>query len=329
MFGCSISQSTPIDGGILMRSLIPSLKLKYFHIMLFFLLILSACSSTDSSIKDDNVGVSPEPAVEETISVTLKSPAPTEAKRILRPEGNTIETRFDVPEGFERIPVEEGSFEGYLRNLPLKPDGSYVHYYDGGIKYKNVYSAVIDMDIGERDLQQCADAVMRLRAEYLFQKGLYDDIHFNFTNGFCASYSKWRQGYRISVKGNEARWIQTALVSNTYESFREYMDMVFAYAGTISLAQELKAVSVEDMKIGDVFIQAYPGHCVIVVDMAQNPETGEKLFMIAQSYMPAQDIQILKNYNDESISPWYSIDFGDVLDTPEWRFYKDDLKRFE
>ncbi len=107
------------------------------------------------------------------------------------------------------------------------------------------------------------------------------------------------------------------------------MDMVFAYAGTISLAQELKPVAIEDMRIGDVFIQASPCHCVIVVDMAQNTETGEKLFMIAQSYMPAQDIQILKNYNDESISPWYSVDFGDVLNTPEWKFNKGDLKRFE
>ena len=311
-----------------MKFIVSFCKVIFVHILLV-LLVLSACSPKDSSQMEENVGVSPEPVIEKTEAVSTNEPTPVQSKSIIKPEGNTVKTRFDVPEGFERMPVADGSFESYLRNLPLKPDGSYVQYYNGKIKYNGVYCGVIDMDIGERDLQQCADAVMRLRAEYLYEKALYDEIHFNFTNGFCASYSKWRQGYRISVNGNEARWVQTALVSNTYQNFREYMDMVFAYAGTISLAQELKPVAIEDMRIGDVFIQASPGHCVIVVDMAQNTETGEKLFMIAQSYMPAQDIQILKNYNDESISPWYSVDFGDVLNTPEWKFNKGDLKRFE
>ena len=46
------------------------------------------------------------------------------------------------------------------------------------------------------------------------------------------------------------------------------------------------------MQIGDVLIQGgSPGHAVIVVDMAENPATGEKLYLLAQSYMPAQDIQ--------------------------------------
>ena len=218
-------------------------------------------------------------------------PTPVQSKSILRPEGNTVETRFDVPEGFERVPVADSSFESYLRNLPLKPDGSYVHYYDGKIKYNGVYCAVIDMDIGKRDLQQCADAVMRLRAEYLFEKGLYDEIHFNFTNGFCASYSKWRQGYRISVNGNEDRWVQTAHVSNTYQSFREYMNMVFAYAGTISLDQELKPVAIENMRIGDVFIQAYPGHCVIVLIWLKTSKPGE-LFMVHKAICPPRHSNI-------------------------------------
>ena len=71
--------------------------------------------------------------------------------------------------------------------------------------------------------------------------------------------------------------------------------MVFAYANTVSLERQLKSVDVKDMQIGDVFMKGpLPGHCVIVVDMAENEETGEKLFMIAQSYMPAQEIHVLK-----------------------------------
>lgn len=108
------------------------------------------------------------------------------------------------------------------------------------------------------------------------------------------------------------------------------MDMVFAYAGTLSLGQELIPVELNDMEIGDVFIRdGSPGHAIIVVDMAQNNLTGEKVFMLAQSYMPAQQTQILINKSNEQISPWCLMDIEDELITPEWKFKKTDLKRFE
>lgn len=243
--------------------------------------------------------------------------------------GKTIGERFKLPKGFERTEVAQGSFQEYLRSLPLKPQGTKVKLYDGKIKTQDVYDAVVDMDIGDRDLEQCADAVMRLRAEYLYKKGLYDKIHFNFVCGFNAEYSKWMQGYRISVKGNSASWMKSAAPSNDYKSFRQYLDMVFAYAGTESLAKEMEKVSLSEMNIGDVFIKGpLPGHTVIVVDMAENKATGEKLFMLAQSYTPAQDIQILKNQNDINISPWYCVNFGDKLVTPQWKFSKEQIERF-
>ncbi len=248
---------------------------------------------------------------------------------IINPDGSTIQERFMTPEGFERVPVQQGSFGKYLRNLPLKPHSSKVRYYDGRIKPRDVYEAVIDMDIGDRDLQQCADAVMRLRAEYLYGKGFYDKIHFNFTNGFRADYSVWMRGNRIIVEGNKVYWVEKAGFSDSYGAFMQYMEMVFAYAGTLSLSKELESVPVDEMRIGDVFIKGgTPGHCVIVVDMAVNRATGEKLFMIAQSYMPAQDIHILKNENHIAVSPWYSTDFGEVLQTPEWTFDREQLMRF-
>lgn len=258
------------------------------------------------------------------------SASPASVVTLVNESGTTIEERFSVPSGFERIAVQEGSFEEYLRQLPLKPHGTEVKYYDGRIKPREVHEAVIDIDVGDRDLQQCADAVMRLRAEYLYRNGLYDKIHFNFTNGFRADYNKWVQGYRISVNNNTVSWVKRTGYSTDYASFRSYMDMVFAYAGTLSLSREMQPVSIEEMKIGDVFIKGgSPGHCVIVVDMAENKDSGEKLFMLAQSYMPAQDIHILKNPESENLSPWYSLDFREQLATPEWIFTKDQLMRFE
>ena len=61
--------------------------------------------------------------------------------------------------------------------------------------------------------------------------------------------------------------------------------------------------------------------------MAVDQSTDEKVFLLAQSYMPAQDIHILKSF-DNYISPWYKLDFGDTLNTPEWTFTRGDLYRF-
>lgn len=244
--------------------------------------------------------------------------------------GNTVKTRFTLPEGYERIPLSENSFGEYLRNLPLKPHGSKVKYYNGDVKEKsNVYLAVVDMEIGAKNLQQCADAVIRLRSEYLFSRKLYDKIHFNYTSGFNAEYSKWKQGYRIALNGNNARWVKSTEPSGSYEIFRKYLDNVFTYAGTASLSKEMKSIAYKDLQPGDVLIKGgSPGHTVIVIDMAIHKTTGKKIYMLAQSYMPAQDIQILCNPENKN-SPWYELDEqSSNVYTPEWTFKTTEAKKF-
>jgi hypothetical protein len=244
--------------------------------------------------------------------------------------GNTVQQRFQLPLGFVREEESKSSFGHFLRNLSLKPVGSNVLYYDGTVKYnRNVYKAVVNLPIGKQDLHQCADAVMRLRADYFYSQKQYDKIHFNFTNGFRVEFSKWVAGYRIAVKGNKTSWVKTAKPSDSYETYWKYLETVFMYAGTASLEKELKAIKVSDLKIGDVFIKGgFPGHAVIVVDVAVNPKTKQKIMLLAQSYMPAQELQILKNPNSSSLNPWYVTDFGASLKTPEWTFNSSQLKRF-
>ena len=244
--------------------------------------------------------------------------------------GTTIEKRIKVPENFERTKVDTTSFSYYLRTLRLKPHGSTVTLFDGRTKTNyNIYDAVIDLPIGNKDLHQCADAIMRLKAEYLWNQKRYSEIHFNFVSGLRADYSKWMEGKRIVYAGNNTHWTDSGTASNTDKDFWNYMECVFRYASTLSLTKELKSVPIESMQIGDVFIHGgAPGHAIIVVDMAINPETKEKLFLLAQSYMPAQEIQLLKNPNNEGLSPWYSLSFSGDLYTPEWTFSQDELKRF-
>ena len=246
----------------------------------------------------------------------------------VNPEGMTVETRYNVPSGYKRISVEDGSFAHFLRNQKLKPYGEKVLYFDGRIKKsEGIYDSVVDVQIGDRDLHQCADAIMLLRAEYFYQKKEYDKISFNFVSGFNAQYSKWIQGYRINPDGKGSYYKKTG-PSNTYKDFRNFMNIVFGYAGTLSMEKEMKPQTLDSIKIGDVFIKGgSPGHAVIIVDMAEN-DKGEKIFMLAQSYMPAQQTQILLNPNDVSMGVWYSLKGTDILNTPEWRFGVENLKKF-
>ena len=243
---------------------------------------------------------------------------------------NSLENRIKVPPGFKRVSAAEGEFARWLRGLPLKPGKPDVLLFDGSRKSnQSVHAAVVDIDVGGRDLQQCADAVIRLRAEYLFQRGDFEEIVFHFTDGTPARYTRWAAGYRPRVSSSRVGWLPGTAPDHSYTGFRRYLDAVFTYAGTISLDRELRALrDPNEAAPGDVFIEAgSPGHAVLVVDVAVNA-AGRRLLLLAQSYMPAQDIHILINPTNPSISPWYEADMGESLTTPEWVFSRRHLKRF-
>lgn len=242
---------------------------------------------------------------------------------------NTVATRFSVPTDFKRSETNGISFAYFLQNLPLKKTGSRVKLYNGKTKSNEVYDAVIDLPIGNKDLHQCADAVMRLRADYFYNQRKFNDIHFNFTNGFQVDFSKWILGYRIKMKGNKTFWSKTTEPSSDYKTYWAYMETIFQYAGTASLEKELKPKKMQDLQIGDVFIKGgFPGHAVIVIDKAVNSKTKKNIFMLAQSYMPAQDLQVLKNMTNSTISPWFELNMESNLETPEWTFTQFQLKTF-
>lgn len=223
---------------------------------------------------------------------------------------------IEPPSGYIRLPLQDGSFGSWLRMLPLLPGGTPVHLYNGTLKRnQNAHFAVIDIDVGHANLQQCADAVIRLHAEYLFQAQAFDLISYDFTSGDTCTWRDWSQGLRPTVKQAHVEWHNKARPDESYANFRRFLTTVFIYAGTASLSRQLPRVEAGDMTIGDVVIQpGFPGHAVLVVDQAQN-DLGESVFLLAQSYMPAQQIHILKG--DEG--PWYR-PVTRILITPEWTF---------
>ncbi len=244
--------------------------------------------------------------------------------------GDTVSTRFAPPSGFERVTMPPGSFGEWLRGLPLLPGTGVVHLHNGSAKPdQQSHAAVIDIDVGRRDLQQCADAVIRLRAEYLFAVGDRDRITFRFTSGDLARYSDWRRGLRPSVKGSKVTWSKQARPDNSYAAFRAYCDTVFTYAGTLSLAKELVAVvDPSDIQPGDVFIDpGAPGHAEIVVDVVRHTATHRRVFLLAQSFMPAQQLHILRR-SAKPNDVWFEVAPDGRLSTPHWDFQRDPLRRF-
>lgn len=244
------------------------------------------------------------------------------------PEGETLFTRIVPPEGYVRIPAEEGSLGQFLRDYPMKPDGSPVLLYDGTEKgNQSAHAAVFALPIANEDLQQCADSVMRVYAEYYWAAGQYDQIAFHFTDGFLAEYSKWREGWRIQVDGDSARWVESSSFDDSYETFCKYLRMVFAYAGTLSMEGESHPVSLQELQIGDVFLKGgSPGHVVMVVDMCEN-EKGQKAVLLGQGYMPAQEFHVLNNTAHPE-NPWYYLEeIVYPFLTPEYVFDEGSLRR--
>lgn len=243
--------------------------------------------------------------------------------------GNKVST-IPLPAGYVRLPQTSTSYGAWLRSRALKNDNT-VYLYNGKPKNnQDAQYAVLDIDVGSKDLQQCADAVMRLRADYLYSCKQYDAISFLFTNGFDCDYRHYANGYRLRISDNGCTWVPKGRQDYSYETFRQYLDLVYSYAGTQSLQHQLQTVAFAAMQPGHVLLQARQpyGHAVTVMDMAYHPKTGDTIFLLAQSYMPAQDIHILKNPGNKKLSPWYSMRSGNNIETPEWTFTPADLKRF-
>lgn len=256
-----------------------------------FCLILALCSCADPS--ESNATITAQP-------------------KILQPNNEATLKDIAAPEGYSRSLVEAGSFASYLRLLPLKKDKR-VYLYNGSLKQNQAAQyAVVNISVGEKDLQQCADAVMRLRAEYFYALKKYSAIEFFTGTQKPLNYAVWLAGKPASRP-----------------SFDAYLNHVFNWCGTASLPYSVKQKPLHKMQIGDILLKpGSPGHTVMVVDMATN-NAGKKLYLLAQSYMPAQDIHVLKDFENKNISPWYELNDNEEINTPEWKFYKNQLYQWK
>ena len=226
---------------------------------------------------------------------------------------NNYATIGDIPtlKGFDRIDGDDPKYTKFLRSLPLKPKGSIIKYYWGGIAdLQELNYAVVDLPLLS-NAEQCADVCMRLRAEYLYQIGNYSNISFLAANGNILSY----------------------VGEISKESLEKYLCNVFDVANTRSLSQQMDNRDLSDIQPGDVFV--YPanknrfGHAVMVADVAQDLKTGTKAIMLIEGFMPARSIHVMQNLQDPSHSPWFILDEkSDVHTFALFQFNTSDLRCF-
>ncbi len=236
---------------------------------------------------------------------------------LVRPLDEAIAT----PPGFERVTVPAGSFGAWLRKLPLRPAGAPVRAYDGSTLHEGDdprITAVVEVDVSPVDLQQCADSVIRMHAEWKWASGDQSSIGYHFLSGDFASWPDYAAGDRPKVDGSRVRFSRAAKAQSDHATFRKYLDLVFTYASTISLAQRADAISSDELRPGDfVVLPGGPGHAILVLDVAED-DAGHRVALLGQGYMPAQDFQVLHaSRANGNRGPWFSLD-GDGLDTPFW-----------
>ena len=287
-------------------------------ILLFLLCGLLSCKKTnDFTVKNTNNQEINE--TENQVAVKINK------------DKNTIKERFTAPKKYSWVKENPDSFGFFIENFKLKKYGSPILKYDGTeITTQNLHEAIFDIDTGTKDLQQCADAVIRLRAEYLFKTKKFGEIKFHFTSGDLMKWNDYKNGTRAFVNGNSVSFRKTENLDDSYQNFRNYLDLIYTYAGTISLNKETFPVTDnKNLKSGDILITAgSPGHVVFIAGVSKNAE-GKKLYLLAEGFTPAQSIHVLKNPFDPKISPWYELDVNsEQTKTARYLFKPTNLRSF-
>jgi hypothetical protein len=188
-------------------------------------------------------------------------------------------------------------------------------------------AAVVVLDVGRQDLQQCADSVIRLHAEWLFAQGRRD-ASYRAASGAPMPFSRWARGERMLPEGSGFAWkplkarppargTPPPARDDGHADYRAWLDGVFAWANTGSLARDTEPVSVADLRPGDFVVQpGAPGHAVLVLDLARGPG-GRRALLLGQGFMPAQSFHVLRP--GKGRGAWFVVEPGDqALDTPFW-----------
>jgi Domain of unknown function (4846) len=222
----------------------------------------------------------------------------------------TVAQAFPPPDAAVRRATD--AWGAHVQALPLRSADAPITTYNGGTVAHDAH--VVDLPLVKGDLQQCADSILRLRAEWLRDQGL--PVSFHATSGDLMPWSRYQAGERAAAVGRGLQWSG----GRDPASWDQYLSALFTWAGTRSLqAHDTKATT--ELQAGTVLVRGgSPGHAVLVLDVADGPD-GTWL-LVGEGFMPAQDFHVERGPNNG----WWPWSPG--LDLPHWSFAAVDLRRF-
>lgn len=288
-----------------------------------------------------------------TDSIRIEETDGIEKATAINSEGRTVKTRYNVPPKFYRVETERGSFPEYLQNLSLKPYGYVTHTADGLEKAEKISTSVVDIDSTAG--YDAVGAIIRLRGEYLFNRGEYAKLAFHLNKTFVCDFITWAKGKRIEKRGNKLRWKREKESNDfSYGNFIDYISTVCTLANKRALESDMRLIPENEFGIGTVIISDdSEQHVMMVVDMIQmdkgisiNGWRDMKAVLLVQGGDPSQEIEIIKgDYDEFSLFPrnegyahyWNTTNYGErfidkqggLLMTGDRSFYNKKLYRFK
>lgn len=214
-----------------------------------------------------------------------------------------------VPAGYAAIEYQANSYSYWITRRPLK-NGLEIADHAGRKVPAGSYSvyAVLDLPLlFSGDLEQCADYAMRLWAEYHKDTGKLDRL-------YLFDYNGRRQNFQTSRL-----------------SYRSFLRRAFANSNSHSLKKGCIPVDTSALTPGDMVVQnerGGVGHVSVVMNVCRN-SSGQKLYLMGFSYMPAQEFHIEKAPEGYGTDGWFTVEgyyryLKDYMDlgTPVLRRFK-------
>ena len=226
---------------------------------------------------------------------------------------------------------EPESWTEWLRLLPLAAPGTPVRNYRGEVIVPGEdehLAAVVALDVGERDLQQSADVVLRLHAEW---RWFVNDLRMMYRSdtGVALPLERWRSGDRLVTRAGQPTWERQAAPKPKldYADFRAYLDSVFAWSDARALLAESAPLAPEALAPGAFFLhQGPPAQLLVVLDVAAN-SSGKRAMLLAQALNPAENLHVLRYSRD---SAWFPVRPDQPVRVPRVRPYSwKELRRLQ
>ena len=233
--------------------------------------------------------------------------------------------------GFTQFAAEPESWCEWLRLLPLAAPGTPVKNYRGEIVVPGDdehLAAVVAIDIGNQDIQQSADVVLRLFAEWRWFVGDLLMLYLSDAK-LELPLEKWRAGERLVSAGKQQKWVAQEPPQSKLDhaAFRAYLDSVFSSSDFRALIAESVAITPESLAPGAFFLhEGHPSEVVVVLDVATS-RSGERAMILMQALNPAESIHVLRPTRD---SVWFPVHTNQPLQLPRTRpFSWKELRRMK